>query len=423
MTLPIIWLLGLLPPFEVLLLWIIEQTQIIIFGGTSSVNLWKTFIQFGISVIQTVIVVFLTNDIKVIIIIGGVTGYLLSLDMGITGIYNQENSNQNQPIRTLNNAKKNRAGLSFQNSKTFRIFREIITHLFFLTLNILVVIFLPNPDDEKNQVNNSDEEQKDNLQKINQTFNNKNNNLSVIQAKIFDQMDYLGWTIIMIYLTLILTNELQKVYCCLGLIRSPFYKICTKGQLYIAIWHHFRSLFFNFLSCLIMTYYLKLSITQDPNYYQLNNYQIITHNYVGIWTSLEVIAILRCFRWVWQNSEASLMDLSILQLIISLTKLYGWQIHFSRPIQLICIAYLRDRLHQIFEKLYLTVSLAVSALEDKASRRSYAGCLFQLNLILFPIVLSVIIISSIVSAPILSAFTLPLYFVAYPRQLRFWPNR
>ena len=35
MTLPIIWLLGLLPPFEVLLLWIIEQTQIIIFGGTS----------------------------------------------------------------------------------------------------------------------------------------------------------------------------------------------------------------------------------------------------------------------------------------------------------------------------------------------------------------------------------------------------
>ena len=30
-------------------------------------------------------------------------------------------------------------------------------------------------------------------------------------------------------------------------------------------------------------------------------------------------------------------------------------------------------------------------------------------------------ISSIVSAPILSAFTLPLYFVAFPRQLRFWP--
>ena len=55
MTLPIIWLLGLLPPFEVLLLWIIEQTQIIIFGGTSSVKLLKTFIQFGISVIQTVI--------------------------------------------------------------------------------------------------------------------------------------------------------------------------------------------------------------------------------------------------------------------------------------------------------------------------------------------------------------------------------
>ena len=179
------------------------------------------------------------------------------------------------------------------------------------------------------------------------------------EAKIFNQMDYLGWTIIIIYLTLILTNELQKVYCFLGLIRSPFYKICTtKGQLCIAIWHHFRSLIYNFLSSLIMTYYLKLSIIQDPYYYQLNNY-IINYNYIGIWTILEVIAILRCFRWVWQNSDASLMDLSILQLIISLTKLYEWQqIHyFSRPIQLICIGYLRDRLQQIIEKLYLTVSL------------------------------------------------------------------
>ena len=86
------------------------------------------------------------------------------------------------------------------------------------------------------------------------------------------------------------------------------------------------------------------------------------------------------------------------------------------------IGYLRDRIKQIIEKLYLTVSLAVSALEEKASRRSYAGCLFQMNVILFPIVLCIIVISSIVSAPILSAFTLPMYFLAYPRQLRFWPH-
>ena len=38
------------------------------------------------------------------------------------------------------------------------------------------------------------------------------------------------------------------------------------------------------------------------------------------------------------------------------------------------------------EKLYLVVSLAVSSLEDKASRRSYAGCLFQANLLMAPIV-------------------------------------
>ena len=46
----------------------------------------------------------------------------------------------------------------------------------------------------------------------------------------------------------------------------------------------------------------------------------------------------------------------------------------------------RDRLKQMVEKLYLVVSLAVSSLEDKASRRSYAGCLFQANLLMAPIV-------------------------------------
>ena len=47
----------------------------------------------------------------------------------------------------------------------------------------------------------------------------------------------------------------------------------------------------------------------------------------------------------------------------------------------------RDRLKQMVEKIYLVVSLAVSSLEDRASRRSYAGCLFQGNLLLAPVVL------------------------------------
>ena len=74
------------------------------------------------------------------------------------------------------------------------------------------------------------------------------------------------------------------------------------------------------------------------------------------------------------------------------------------------------------EKLYLVVSLAVSSLEDRASKRSYAGCLFQSNLLMAPVVLATIIISSVISTPILAAFTLPLYFFAYARPMKFWPQ-
>ena len=86
------------------------------------------------------------------------------------------------------------------------------------------------------------------------------------------------------------------------------------------------------------------------------------------------------------------------------------------------IGLFRDRLKQIVEKLYLVVSLAVSSLEDRASKRSYAGCLFQINLLMAPVILATIIISSLISTPILAAFTLPLYFFAYPRPMKFWPQ-
>jgi len=51
----------------------------------------------------------------------------------------------------------------------------------------------------------------------------------------------------------------------------------------------------------------------------------------------------------------------------------------SRPIQLLVISFLRDRANQILEKIYFVTALSVSALEERASRRPYAGCLFQVK--------------------------------------------
>ena len=49
----------------------------------------------------------------------------------------------------------------------------------------------------------------------------------------------------------------------------------------------------------------------------------------------------------------------------------------TRPVQILLLSFFRDRAKQIVEKIYFVTALSVSALEERASRRPYAGCLFQ----------------------------------------------
>ena len=44
-----------------------------------------------------------------------------------------------------------------------------------------------------------------------------------------------------------------------------------------------------------------------------------------------------------------------------------------------------------------------------------------MNVVTCPIIVTTIIVSSIFSTPVLALFTLPLFFVAFPRPQRFWP--
>ena len=60
-------------------------------------------------------------------------------------------------------------------------------------------------------------------------------------------------------------------------------------------------------------------------------------------------------------------------------------------------------------------SLSLCSIEVKSSTRPYAGCLFNLNILLFPLTLALVAVSSLFSAPLLALFTLPLFAVAFPR--------
>ena len=391
--LSILWVLGVLPPFEPFILWMMEQLQIFGLGGTPGATLGRSIIQFLISLVHFGTLYFFYNDKGLVVKICGVSGYILSLDiLGLSQIFKKDYA---ETLTTITKVSGKVSGKIVQ-SRKFIIIKECLTHVFFFTMNTLLVVL----------------------------------NTSVMEAKMLQQFDpiknvtitvsysrqpndtifNIGWITLAGYLFYKLCNESQKAFC-FGLLRSPLFRFCSSNQLTVLIWQHTRSLLFNFVIGLWMTYFVILLVNSDYHW---------SENAAWYTKCLEIIAMIRAFRWIWQSPGSSLIEMSGLHLYLVFE--YQFMSSFSRPVQLMLIGFSRDRIQQIWEKIYLIIGLAVSAIEDRPSKSCYAGLLFQVNLLFFPYLIILVIVSSIISAPILAVFTLPIFFVSYPRPIRFWPD-
>ena len=104
---------------------------------------------------------------------------------------------------------------------------------------------------------------------------------------------YSGWMVLACYITFKFTNELQKVYFLYGLFKSPLYSGCSAtGELFIVLWQHIRAFTFNFVSGILLTYYVVTNIeTWNENQCRL----------------FEIVALIRIFRWIWQNTGHSFL--------------------------------------------------------------------------------------------------------------------
>ena len=403
--LPILWLLGVLPPFEPFILWLTEQLQIFGLGGTPSCTLGRSITQFLLSLLHFGILHIFHDDKGLVVKICGVSGYILSLDiLGLSQIgclLKKESIETTVPKVTgkVSSGKVSQAGKIVQ-SRKFIIIKECLTHVFFFTLNTLLVI-----------LNTSVMEAQ-----MLQHFDPVNNVTIAVSysRRPNDTLLNIGWITLAGCLGYTLFNESSKAYCCFGLLRSPLFRFCSTHQLTVLIWQHTRSLLFNFVMGLWMTYYVILLVNSD--YYWSENETWYTK-------CLEITAMIRAFRWIWQSPESALIEMSGLHLYFVLIERDHWFISvFSRPVQLMLIGLIRDRIKEMWEKVYLIIGLAVSAIEDRPSKSCYAGLLFQVNLLFFPYLILLVIVSSIISAPILAVFTLPIFFISYPRPIRFWPD-
>lgn len=430
-TMPLLWFLGLFPNVEAFIFWFGEQLQIFTLGGSASYNPVRFGIYLILSVIQFGLFfafgVLEPESIGNLVTIAGITGYILSLDL--VGILDRLlhkiwrssrvdahlNSSQHRyHVHRSKTSKKHNNKVPF--SKIAHTVKEFFTHVIFLTTTIAILIWYPYQPYQKPA-------QGEFIEFWGPAFNeSKTGNGTTWQLRMNRTFSIhvlvLGWICAGLYLFLKITNEIQKVYAIFGCVRSPCYSSHV-ASLPNMIWICFRSLIIHFGSPILLSCYVKNLIVEDS---------ILFLDPLPKW--LEILALIRIMRWIWQNSEAALIEVGMLNLFLLINYPLAQKSGFigffvnelSRVVQLLVFGFLRDRIKQFIEKLYFVISLTVSSLEDRASKRSYAGCLFQLNILFSPFVIAFILISSLISAPLLAFFTLPIFFIAFPRPIKFWPG-
>lgn len=129
-------------------------------------------------------------------------------------------------------------------------------------------------------------------------------------------------------------------------------------------------------------------------------------------------------RQAWQSTAHALLETSVVHILLVIMSSNTTVTATLRlPILLLITGLMRDRAFQLANKLFFFLTLLISSLLDKKQQRGSATTLtLFLSLIFFPVILAIMAAAAALSAPLLPLFTLPIFFVAFPRPQRFWPE-
>ncbi|MBZ3871668.1 Pecanex-like protein 4 [Sciurus carolinensis] len=86
------------------------------------------------------------------------------------------------------------------------------------------------------------------------------------------------------------------------------------------------------------------------------------------------------------------------------------------------VGIMRDRLIQLISKLQFAATVLVASWTEKKQRRKTTATLCILNIVFSPFVMVIIVFSTLLSSPLLPLFTLPVFFVGFPRPIQVWPG-
>ncbi|XP_060062887.1 pecanex-like protein 4 [Ylistrum balloti] len=384
--LPLLWMLGILPPLDAVFYWLFEQLHVHLLGGSTSASGVRLVVLLTLSLGVYLGAYFISASLGSVLL-AALCGYLLSTDLGSLG------DQLHTFIHTRNKVASGSQDTINSNHRCQFLWKwrplEFLYHFIMLAI-VGVLAGLVNY--------------------------NLTNDDSIWRI--------LGYVIIGLCVVEKILRDIQSVYIILGLWRNMLFPpTATRTNLFkdrkrkLKPLGVLRRVIVNWVAPLIMLAYCSLLVTTtDPTTKSLRS-DIST--YTSVWY---IFGVVRVFRWVWQSTPNSLLELSITHLILVTLSTNSTVAEFGLPILSLIIGLCRDRFFQFLNKLYFCVSLLISSWTDKKQRRGSTAVIIFLSIILFPVVLGIILVATALSAPLLPLFTLPIFFITFPRPSKFWPE-
>ncbi|NWU83327.1 PCX4 protein, partial [Onychorhynchus coronatus] len=371
--LPFLWAVGILPPLDALFLWGMEQLLEFGLGGSPMSSNTKLLVMFLISAGTAIASYFIPSTLGVILFMTGF-GFILSLNLSEIGF-----AFKHTMISHLASSKpKNvRRGLRMQFG-----WREFIFYLAVLTFALTEASLLHR----------------------------------FVGSSSFSQASpqaIASYILILLLVIMWILREIQRVYL-FGVFRNPFYPkdvrtvtVFMEKQRRLMKVGVVRRMLLTLVSPFAMIAFLSL----DRSLQNLHSVSVC-------------IGFTRIFRMVWQNTENALLDIvivSIAQMLVFNPDLW-WNRSLDTGIKLLLVGLLRDRLLQFVSKLQFALAVLLTSWTEKKQRRKSTATLITLNVVFFPVLLTLIAVSALLSSPLLPLFTLPVFLVGFPRPVRSWPG-
>ena len=110
-----------------------------------------------------------------------------------------------------------------------------------------------------------------------------------------------------------------------------------RPNLTLVIWYHLRALVFNFVICLFLGFYFKCLVNEDKILLDISTNTK--------WWWIEVLAIFRAMRWIWQNT-------------VNIQKKYSFQIYSRKSVKYCKTCFINDG-HCYIQKVFLLCQVLV----------------------------------------------------------------